>query len=136
MITKICSKCKRELSIDQFQSDKSSKDGLYSSCKDCKREYRQANKEILLIAQYARRKGDIRLLPMRKAWNALYYALKTGKLTKPEHCSVCQKWVGIDKIQAHHKDYNKLFDVIWCCQDCHVDLDKQRRQEEYAKQIC
>jgi hypothetical protein len=132
MDTKLCLRCKRELPISQFQKDRNQKDGFYSLCKDCKREYRQSNKDKLLVAQYERRVGNADLAPMRKAWNALYCALKKGKIIKPEYCSVCQKWVGTDKIQAHHRDYSQLFEITWCCQDCHVELDKARREAEYA----
>lgn len=128
MNTKVCTKCKRDLPVERFVSFKGRKDGLYSSCKDCKREYRQINKTKLLVSQYNRTVGNAKLSPMRRAWNALYYALKMGKIFKPEHCSVCQKQVGTDKIQAHHKDYNSLFEVVWCCQDCHIGLDKTRRE--------
>ncbi len=37
--TKICSKCKRELSLDHFFSRKISKDGLRGNCKKCEKEY-------------------------------------------------------------------------------------------------
>lgn len=43
---KICSKCKQEKSLDGFTKDKSvKKDGLHPSCKSCKKEYRDSNKE-------------------------------------------------------------------------------------------
>jgi hypothetical protein len=136
MQTKICTKCKRELPVSNFPGDKRRLYGVGSCCKDCKREYRLENKEKWLKTQYERIASDLTIVPKRKIWNGLYYALKTGKLTKPEYCSVCQRWIGTDKIQAHHKDYEKLFEIIWCCQDCHVELDKVRREAEYAKQIC
>ena len=34
--TKVCSKCKRELPIEMFGKDKTQKDGLYCSCKECR----------------------------------------------------------------------------------------------------
>ena len=126
--TKICTKCNQELPINQFQKDKGNDDGFYSSCKTCKREYRQANKDKLLIAQYLRRSRDLTITPERRAWNALYYALKTGKIDKPETCSVGGEFVGKSKIQGHHRDYSKPLDVIWCCQDHHVSLDKIKRE--------
>lgn len=58
METKICSKCKRELPIENFQSDRSSKDGFYSSCKDCKRIYRANNKKMLADNQAIRRQSQ------------------------------------------------------------------------------
>ncbi len=131
MQTKICTKCKRKLPISEFQADKRRLFGVGSHCRDCKREYRHENKEKLLAAQYTRRSEKPDLLK-RKAWNALYYALKIGKVAKPDTCSVCGRRVGKKKIQAHHEDYTKPLDVIWCCQDCHIDLDGKRREVEYA----
>ena len=137
MQTKVCTKCNRELPISQFQADKKLKFGVGTCCKDCKREYRQANKNKLLVAQYKRVAENKTILsPMRKAWNAVYYALKTGKIHKPDSCSVCGDFVGQEKIQAHHEDYSKPFEVTWCCQDCHVKLDAQRREVDCARHLC
>lgn len=36
---KICSHCRRELSLDHFNKCKSCSDGLEVQCKDCKKEY-------------------------------------------------------------------------------------------------
>lgn len=128
MQTKICTKCRRELPISQFQADKRRLYGVGSHCRDCKREYRQVNKDILLVAQYNRNAKNITVTPQRRAWNALYYALKVGKVDKPDECSVCHTQSPI--IQGHHNDYFRPLDVIWCCQDCHTKLE---RSEDYAK---
>lgn len=45
MTTKICTKCKIEKSTNEFIKDKNKKDGYYSSCKDCRKEYLKNNKE-------------------------------------------------------------------------------------------
>lgn len=44
METKICGKCGKELSIDNFYKDKSTKDGLHNYCKDCIKSYRTSKK--------------------------------------------------------------------------------------------
>jgi len=36
---KYCSKCKKDIKLNNFHKDKTSKDGLYRWCKDCKKEY-------------------------------------------------------------------------------------------------
>ena len=51
MQTKVCTKCNRELPISQFQADKKLEFGVSTRYKDCKREYRQANKNKLFVAQ-------------------------------------------------------------------------------------
>ena len=43
--TKKCSKCGKELPISEFSKNKTTKDGLYSWCKQCYNGYKQANKE-------------------------------------------------------------------------------------------
>ncbi len=50
MITKKCTKCKQEFpaTTEFFHRDKSLKDGFVSSCKACRRTYREQNKEKIL----------------------------------------------------------------------------------------
>jgi hypothetical protein len=44
------------------------------------------------------------------------YALKTGVLIRPDHCSKCGL---ICKPEAHHPDYKKPLEVVWVCKPCH-----------------
>lgn len=56
------------------------------------------------------------------------YAIASGKLVRPNICSICYK---ISKpIHAHHHDYSKPLDIIWCCRSCHGRLDRIRRKQE------
>jgi 5-methylcytosine-specific restriction endonuclease McrA len=55
METKVCSKCHIEKSVEQFHKDK--KHGYYSSCKQCKKEYTEANK--VRKAEYDKQYRDI-----------------------------------------------------------------------------
>jgi hypothetical protein len=50
MEKKICTKCKIEKDICEFRKDKTKKDGLYSSCKECKLTWRRENKELTNLA--------------------------------------------------------------------------------------
>ena len=42
---KKCTKCKLDKEITEFSKDKTRKDGLFSSCKECHKEYRKENKD-------------------------------------------------------------------------------------------
>jgi hypothetical protein len=54
---------------------------------------------------------------MVRAADAVYQALKRGKLVRPSSCEWCG---GTNrKIQAHHEDYSKPLEVIWLCIPCH-----------------
>jgi len=122
---KTCTKCGRELPLTCFDRDSRPDRGHYSSCKECKAEYRRTHKDKLLQSQYERRRRKFdKIAPQRKAWNAIYYAAITGRLDRPDECSICGAH---GNIQAHHHDYSKPFDVVWVCQDCHVALDNKRR---------
>lgn len=46
-------------------------------------------------------------------------AIRRGKI-KRQPCQIC----GIEKSEAHHKDYSKPFEVIWLCRMHHRVADK------------
>lgn len=60
-----------------------------------------------------------------KARSAVSYAIKSGKLIRPDRCSnpECNK---LCEPEAHHDSYLKKhwLDVIFLCKDCHVKADK------------
>ena len=51
-----------------------------------------------------------------KARQKLNYAIKEGKIEKPQNCSKCNK---ITRLSAHHPDYTKPLEVKWLCSSCH-----------------
>jgi len=55
-------------------------------------------------------------LEKRNAKAKVEYALKTGKLTKPELCEACKEK---RKLEGHHFDYSKPLEVVWLCHKCH-----------------
>lgn len=144
--TKTCSKCGKVKSTNQFYSDPRHSDGLYSRCKDCVkleqnirrntlggkaklRVYCQSSnfrsnikryqrtpkgKHALYRAVRAHRKRYPRRARCRWAFNK---AVQRGYIIRPAICSSCNKIKGI--IQGHHPDYNKPFEVIWLCRECH-----------------
>lgn len=71
------------------------------------------------------------------AWVKVFYAVKTGKLVRPNFCSVCgakgkRKKNGNITIEAHHKDYAKPLDVVWLCDSCHRDTFNRARGERHG----
>jgi len=71
------------------------------------------------------------------AQNLLERAIKKGIVIRKTHCEICLE-VKIFKngrtgIQAHHSDYNKPLDVMWLCQKCHHQWDKQNKAIKYTQ---
>ncbi len=60
------------------------------------------------------------------AHQAVYRAVKCGKLVKPKSCEKCGKK---RYIQAHHEDYEKVLEVLWLCCICHNKIHKERGDE-------
>lgn len=53
-------------------------------------------------------------------WEAnrlLNYAVQSGKITRPNICSICNSEC---TPQGHHSDYSKPLDVVWMCGPCHI----------------
>lgn len=59
-------------------------------------------------------------LGKRNASAYVHKAIKSGRLIKPNKCSVCGKTNC--KIQGHHRDYDKPLKVDWLCISCHVKV--------------
>lgn len=70
MNTKICTKCKKEKSINEFYKDSNSKDGLTSRCKACHKKYRDINREKqrLYMQNLRSTKNEIIKERKRNAW--------------------------------------------------------------------
>ena len=116
---KICSQCENKLNISKFSRSRTSKDGLYFYCKDCKEKER-----IRHIKKYPHK---------NKAHILFRIALGKGLIIKPESCEHCgvknPKTARGSALQGHHFDYSKPLEVMWLCSFCHRKqhiLEKQR----------
>ena len=84
------------------------------------RAWRANNKEKRNETKRAYRHAN----PTRaKASDRVNYAVKTGKLLRPDNCSKC----GVACVpHGHHADYSKPLDVVWFCPKCHTDVHRKK----------
>ena len=141
MTTKTCFKCGEEKDLEEFYRHPQMADGHLGKCKKCTKEDVRANRAARR-KQYSeyeagRYKDRVESGYMAKAQklyrqrnrakyqcrNRFDYALRAGKITKPDTCSECG--VGGIEIQSHHDDYEKPYDVKWLCLFCHRALHDQ-----------
>src|SRR5882724_9249490 len=59
-----------------------------------------------------------------KAHMAVRYAIRCGRLIRPEACARCGKKC---QPEASHDDYSKPLEVEWLCRRCHADKDLRIR---------
>jgi hypothetical protein len=61
------------------------------------------------------------------AKKAVRYAVRHGRITKPEWCHCCDTAHDRQHMEAHHWSYKpeNWLDVIWLCRKCHKAVHKQ-----------
>lgn len=71
-----------------------------------------------------------------RAQGALWRAVQSGELTRPESCGRCGALGRPGKghaIEGHHADYAKPLEVEWLCRACHrMEHGRLRRAMESA----
>jgi hypothetical protein len=132
LVSKVCSVCGESKPRSGYYKNSSLGDGLFAECKVCwcarTRAYRAANDDVRERDRVRRKQPErsAKLAAAAKqfrrdnpektrAYNAVRYALSTGKLVR-QPCEVC----GDPKSQAHHDDYAKRLDVRWLCARHHA----------------
>lgn len=86
-----------------------------------KKWYSSHKKEHSLNARKFARAWMMKNKEKANAHSKLYYAVKTGKINKPLHCSSCSSQ---GKIEGHHPDYQKPLQVVWLCRSCHKSIHR------------
>jgi ribosomal protein S27AE len=144
MEEKLCSKCMKTKSIDDFYCHPRS--GRSGKCTECsiadRRSYRANNIEYYREydrKRYARcshrrhrkrKKDPAQVLAYRRshperrrAERTIHRMVLSGKIERPRHCSRCGS--SSRKIEAHHEDYSKPTEVVWLCSKCHGDTRRK-----------
>lgn len=130
--TKICTKCGRNLPIEEFYKHPSTVDGYNTYCKECCKEqhHNPTYRAKALLCNYnridtrsGRGKGDL-----TAQW------IIDNIFSKP--CAHCGK-IGWDVIGCNRLDNSKphtMDNVEPCCKDCNTKLAAEERQK-YSSQF-
>jgi hypothetical protein len=106
-----CPRCKQTISIDGFK--KRSTGSYKAYCIDCEREISREQYRRTLPKKKS--KGHSPKDAIRAhARNLLQSAVRWGKVIR-DVCAKC----GNAKVEGHHEDYEKPYEVIWLCKVHH-----------------
>ena len=119
----ICRQCKmNEGTVKDCVIKSNDKIYEYFSCNDCNntraKKYRKTTNGKIVYRDIMRRQY-INHRQKALARCKVNYMINTGKMVKPEECSICL----VNKpVEAHHTDYSKPLDVNWVCRQCHSKM--------------
>ena len=137
-VSKVCFKCGADKPLSEFYKHKEMADGHLNKCKSCtkadvaenyagkreqyasydRRRFHHPDRKAKVLEYQRRRRA--RFPDKNRARQAISNGIASGKIVRPESCSVCGK---VGKVQAHHHDYSKPLDVIWECFQCHRERE-------------
>jgi len=157
-----CKKCGIEKEIQKFLKSKELKSGYRYTCLDCEnkrcrlkrakdpqkdnariRELHRKRREedplyyskrylkYKITTKQAITKYEKKNRKIKNCHLKLGRAVKTGKIVKPNICSACDKIN--ERIEAHHDDYDRPYEVRWLCKRCHQIADKWRKKRDECK---
>lgn len=127
-----CKKCRSDFVLAHYHVHRNE---IRQSRKEYERSYDHARSQTPERRKYARnlywenrdkilesRKGKTVQQkardPLKDKCKALFaYAVKTGRIKK-NPCSIC----GEQKVEGHHFDYTKPYEVVWLCHRHHAEL--------------
>ena len=67
-------------------------------------------------AKFMDKKAKSDRIEQVKAINKINQKVRSGKIQKPTACESCNAEI---RLEAHHEDYSKPYDVMWLCKLCH-----------------
>lgn len=146
MCTKICSKCKIEKDLDKFAKSKTTKDGRYSSCRECKNSWKRniywqreeaKNKSFINRTdlfnrfKYGQRKANERSLE----WSIDFDSYK-NLIKECFYCnsSLCQE-TGHNLDRKNNSYGYTLENVVPCCGKCNISRADNFSHEEWIEAI-
>lgn len=106
-----CRKCLR----DVYRKDAPLKQQRWASALT-ERRHRVSDEIRRARGRAAHAKFQARFPEKYNARNLLRYAVKKGRIVRPSTCESCAT---ASRLQAHHHDYSKPYEVEWLCTRCH-----------------
>ena len=59
--------------------------------------------------------------------------INSGIIERPKCCPICSRSA---RMVPHHPDYDKPFEVIWCCYSCHKRIHLGEDLNERGYRVC
>lgn len=127
-MNKTCKICKQTKSPEEFSLDPSTtalgtpvrKDGRHPYCKECvSKMHRESYKRNPQIYKDTNKKWADKNKDKVNIYGRVQWALKSGIITKPNKCNLCDQNKPLVAHHWHGYDEKHVLDVKWLCRSCH-----------------
>jgi len=129
-----CCICRETKELDEFHRDKTKPGGRDYRCRLCDNKRGRLNRNKEYEKKWKENNRDkVKLYSKRwqeknkkkvKVYEKFNQLIRSGKIKKGP-CVVCG--VNEIRVEAHHEDYTKPFEVVWLCTKHHSNLRIKRR---------
>ena len=117
---RICANCGEEKKRSLFIGEAK----YCTECKDSRKRIKSFDRKTYMKNYSSSGKG----LQLKCAKQVVYNMKRMGILV-PKPCEVC----GVDKVEAHHCDYNKPYEVMWLCKEHHTEWHQNNEAKYVTK---
>lgn len=124
MDKKICTKCGKEKTVDNFSKQKQRKDGRHSHCRECVRAWQHQPEVWAKIKEYRRRYDCLRYYKITWEERKEILQKQEGK------CAICKDDLSEEHVDHDHKT-NKIRGIL--CRKCNVLIGMAKEDVEILK---
>lgn len=127
--TKICKKCKKDKSIEDFGRSKQYKNGMANSCLKCRayalKMWKQANPE--------KRKAASRRNDLKRKYGLTLADYEALVVLHQGLCAICREPCRVHSVLSvdHHHERNIVRGLL--CQDCNTSIGKMKDSPELLR---
>ena len=118
---KICSKCQKFKSLDEFYREMRRKDGHCALCKICEKK-RTRNRKTYYNSEKYREINRRKQIKYKQTHPDKLLARKIARKVKLK--AKCERCGDPNNLERHHPDYRKPSQVKTVCRCCHLSLHK------------
>lgn len=140
---KTCTKCKRTLHLEDFKRDRTKPDGLQSQCNDCRKLWRQENKQYqkdYFLRNKERYKASQKNSHLRKHFGLSLQEYKLRLQQQAGVCAICglKEWRTVKgtvcslSVDHNHKT-GKIRELL--CDRCNLIIGRSKESPELLNKI-
>ena len=130
-LTKVCTKCGRELPLSEFSKDKKTKDGLFCWCKSCTKEHTKLYRETHLEEQLKKDHDYYKCVKKPSCPRVGGY----GAVFETFTCEICGTEFRRLKSNVEFNYHRHGYLPRFCSRECRDESMRKSHKSKYEKEV-